>query len=167
MQRRRVAVVVALAGAWLLGLPVAASGAPHTTVSRTIQDCDGDNLLEFAPGEEHLEVMFGVQPPTPPADDCAEDEGADTPRLPRRASLLNFLHMSDFQIVDEEGPARVEFFDFTQRPPGPTPQDRPSAYPYNGSDLALTEPDCCHGYQSEPALGARSRHGCSRVHPYG
>ena len=121
MQRRRVAVVVALAGGWLLGLPVAASGAPHTTVSRTIQDCDGDNLLEFAPGEEHLEVMFGVQPPTPPEDDCAEDEDADTPRLPRRASLLNFLHMSDFQMVDEEGPARVEFFDFTQRPPGPTP----------------------------------------------
>ena len=35
----------------------AAPAAPTTTVQRTIQDCDGDNLLEYSFGEEH--VAFG------------------------------------------------------------------------------------------------------------
>ena len=41
-------MAVGLAG--LVAFAPAASGAPFTTVQRTIQDCDGVNLLEFAPG---------------------------------------------------------------------------------------------------------------------
>ncbi|HEX2231979.1 MAG TPA: hypothetical protein VHG69_01295 [Thermoleophilaceae bacterium] len=118
---RRSLSIAALAASAMLAPTATAFAAPHTTVSRTIQDCDGDNLLEFAPGEEHLEFRFGEPPPSePPSDEaCPRDEGGDTPRRPRTDSLLHFLHLSDFQIVDEESPARVEFFDFTQRPSGP------------------------------------------------
>ena len=75
----------------------AATAAPHTTVSETIQDRDGDNLLEPAPGEDY--TVYGARPGF----------------RPRRGSLLNFLQLSDFQTVDEESPARVEFLDWTQR----------------------------------------------------
>ena len=76
----------------------AASAAPHTTVSETIQDRDGDNLLEPAPGESY--TIYGAR---------------SNFRPPRRGSILNFLQLSDFQMVDEESPARVEFLDWTQR----------------------------------------------------
>jgi hypothetical protein len=78
--------------------------APNTTVQRTIQDTDGDNLLEFAPGEDYT-VLGG------PADYRPSHQG----------SLLNFLQLSDFQTVDEESPGRVEFLDTTQRGPGLNP----------------------------------------------
>jgi hypothetical protein len=123
MRRRHVPRVLLAAVVAVLVPATAASAAPHTTVSRTIQDCDGDNLLESAPGEEHIQFGIGESPPgDPPSEEaCPRDDSGDTPRRPRRASLLHFLQLSDFQIVDEESPARVEFFDFTQRPPGPTP----------------------------------------------
>jgi metallophosphoesterase (TIGR03767 family) len=86
----------------LTGTP--ALGAPATTVDRTIQDRDGDNLLEFAPGEGH--TVVGAGPGYRP---------------PRGGSLLNFLQLSDFQMVDEESPGRVEPVDTTQRVPGANP----------------------------------------------
>lgn len=81
-----------------------ALGAPPSTVDRTIQDRDGDNLLEYAPGEPH--VVVGAGPGFRP---------------PREGSLLNFLQLSDFQMVDEESPGRVEPIDTTQRGPGANP----------------------------------------------
>ena len=43
------------------------------------------------------------------------------------ASILNFLQLSDFQMVDEESPARVESLDTTQRVPGATRSRPPTA----------------------------------------
>lgn len=98
MSRRLVALVLGLA--LVAVVPQASVGAPATTVVRTIQDTDGDNRLEYAPGEDYVVV------------------GADEDfRPPRRGSILNFLHMTDFQLVDEESPGRVEFLDTTQRGP--------------------------------------------------
>ncbi|HVL95574.1 MAG TPA: hypothetical protein VM266_06905 [Solirubrobacteraceae bacterium] len=100
---------------------VAASGAwaaPSTTVARTIADCDGDNLLEWAPGEAYLDLAA----PVPPASETAcVATGARRPTLPNTASILNFLQLTDFQLPDEESPARVEMLDATQRVPGLNP----------------------------------------------
>jgi 3',5'-cyclic AMP phosphodiesterase CpdA len=71
---------------------------PHDTTVRTIVDRDGDNRLEFGPGEDHTYHGTGE----PPAIE---------------GSILNFLQLSDFQVVDEESPGRVEFVDETQQPP--------------------------------------------------
>src|ERR687893_800446 len=92
LMHRRSLVAAALAGLAILVLASSALAAPHTTVSRTIQDCDEDNLLEFAPGEEHYDVRFGQEPPSdPPGRGCPRDDSGDTPRLPNTASVLNFL----------------------------------------------------------------------------
>jgi metallophosphoesterase (TIGR03767 family) len=96
---RRVLIVAVVA----LGLfvpPAPAGAVPVDTTVRTIQDLDGNNRLEFAPGEDHI-VLEGPQGFQPPHD----------------GSIINFLQMSDFQMVDEESPARVEFLDTTQRGP--------------------------------------------------
>ena len=61
----------------LLGAPAAV--ASTTTAERTIQDCDGDNLLEAAPGERH--VTFG----SPFTDQGCADTGGRTPQLPQSA----------------------------------------------------------------------------------
>jgi metallophosphoesterase (TIGR03767 family) len=111
---RRALVTLA---AFLAATP-AAMAAPATTVERTIQDCDGDQLLEYAPGEPHVQW-----------DDADEDDGPPCTTAPRRrplrlppsASILNLLQLTDFQTVDEESPARVEFLDTTQRVPGLQP----------------------------------------------
>jgi metallophosphoesterase (TIGR03767 family) len=95
----RIAILV-VATSLCGGLTIAPVSAHPTTVERTIQDTDGDNLLEFAPGEDYL--VFG---------------DATSFRPQRRRSILNFLHLSDFQMVDEESPARVEFLDTSQRGP--------------------------------------------------
>ena len=102
----------------LLGcLAPPAAAAPTTTVQRTIQDCDGDNLLEYTFGEEHIPFTED------PFDaDCSREagEGEDL-HLPNTASIVNFLQLSDFQTVDEESPGRVEFLDGSQRAPGLQP----------------------------------------------
>src|SRR4051812_2327803 len=79
----------------------AATAAPRDTTVRTIRDTDGDNLLEYAPGEDY--TYLGP-------------EGASY-RPPVRGSILNFLQLSDFQDQDEESPGRLEFLDQTQQPP--------------------------------------------------
>src|SRR3954466_11864583 len=78
----------------------AATAQPRDTTVRTIRDTDGDNLLEYAPGEEY--TYLGP-------------EGASY-RPPVRGSILNFLQLSDFQDQDEDPPARFEFLDQTQEP---------------------------------------------------
>src|SRR3954447_21643862 len=147
---RRMGTAIALIAAFTMTATAAA--APRDTTVRTIQDTDGDNLLEFAPGEDHCVFTLTLTPASP---DCAGT--SLTSRKPE--SILNFLHLSDFQTVDEESPARVEAVDTTQRAPGLNPfsaayrpqettstqivesmgrQARNTTSPITGAKLALT-----------------------------
>jgi hypothetical protein len=94
----RSTLVLLLTGALLAPL---APAAPRDTTVRTVRDRDGDNLLEYAPGEDY--AYLGP-------------EGSSY-RPPVRASILNFLQLSDFQDQDEESPGRLEFLDQAQQPP--------------------------------------------------
>ena len=113
---------ILLAGAMLVCAAPAAA-APTTTVERTIFDCDGDNLLELTFGEQHLSYDDAAQREEETGGDpCSKEFGeGERPRLEPSASIVNFLQLSDFQIVDEESPARVEFLDSTQRVPALQP----------------------------------------------
>ncbi len=103
-------IVVVVAGlALVFAAPAAA--APFTTLQRTMLDCDGDDRLEPAPGEDYVAPGSGDD-----EDECAPREGT-RPRLANPHSILHFVHLTDFQMVDEESPARVEFFDSSQRGP--------------------------------------------------
>src|SRR5687767_11957356 len=115
MRNGRLALL-ALAAA--VAVAPAAAAAPTTTVQRTIQDCDGDDYLEFAPGEPH--IAFDA-PFEEPGEACAGVDDGEELRLRPQDSILNFLQLSDFQMVDEESPGRVEFLDGTQRVPGLQP----------------------------------------------
>ena len=84
----------------LIAIAAPAYATPRDTTILTIRDQDGDNLLEYAPGEDYFVIN-------------ADDDF----RPPRQGSIVNFLQLSDFQIIDEESPARVEFLDTTQQPP--------------------------------------------------
>ena len=92
----------------VFAITATAAAAPRDTTVRTIQDTDGDNLLEFAPGEKHCVFALTL---TPPSECLTGSIGSPT-------SILNFLQLSDFQAVDEESPGRVEAVDSTQRAPG-------------------------------------------------
>ncbi len=89
-----------------MGLGIAALAAtaagpavarPQTTLSQTIEDRDGDNRLEPAPGEDYVV-----------RDDLGQP-GPDRER--RRRELIFFAQLTDAHVVDEESPARVEFLD--------------------------------------------------------
>src|SRR6185503_802955 len=84
-----------------------AASAPNTTVERTIFDCNGDNLLELTFGEQHLSYDDAAQREEEAAGDpCSKEFGAgERLRLGPGGSIVNFLQLSDFQIVDEESPA--------------------------------------------------------------
>ena len=107
----RLTTMLAVLAAALIAA-ASASANPRDTTVRTIQDTDGDNLLDYAPGEDHCVFTY-----LPDADDCVARD-----LKPRDAdSILHFLQLSDFQVVDEESPARVEVLDSTQRVPGASP----------------------------------------------
>ena len=77
--------------------------AGKTTVQQRVYG--GNNLsafsfLDLKPGEPHLVREDGIA-------------GAIPARARRRRSLLYFAQLSDFQLADEESPARVEFVDIT------------------------------------------------------
>ena len=99
---RQLATVVAVLG--IVAAP--AYAVETTTVQRTIQDTDNDNLLDYAPGEDYTFIQGDSSNPAP-----------NGYQRPNTASILNFLQLSDFQTVDEESPGRVEFLDTTQRGP--------------------------------------------------
>ena len=85
------AVVLALASV------AAAASAPRHTGQRTIVDRNGDNRLEYGPGDRRV-VRGEISPQLP----------ALTPFRP----LIAFAHLADTQMVDEESPGRVELVDF-------------------------------------------------------
>jgi 3',5'-cyclic AMP phosphodiesterase CpdA len=99
--------------AGLVGLGTTAHASPFTTVERTMLDCDSDNLLDMAFGERH--VIFPGTPDQREEDPCEDQTSGEDLRLPPTASIINFLQLSDFQMVDEESPGRVEWLDGTQR----------------------------------------------------
>ena len=94
-------LTLGLAAVVAIGAAAPALAVPRDTTIRTIRDTDLDNLLEFAPGEDYIVL-----------------NGPEEFRPPRHSSIVHFLQMSDFQMVDEESPARVEFLDRTQENPG-------------------------------------------------
>ena len=103
MFRRSFAVVAGLTLA--LSAVAPAFAAPRSTTELTIDDYQGgDNLLEYGPGENYLVL-----------DATGAVASDQTFRPPRTGSILNFLQLTDFQLVDEESPGRVEFLDPTQR----------------------------------------------------
>ena len=101
----RRAGILALAAAATLGFAAPAhAGWPPSTTSRTIT---GDvaspfSFLGYGPGWKRVV-----------RDDLAEPQRR---RSKRRRSLLYFTQMSDFQLADEESPARVELADLSDTP---------------------------------------------------
>jgi metallophosphoesterase (TIGR03767 family) len=90
-------LLIALAAAGVLAIGAGAAAPPETTIARTIIDRNGDGLLEFGGGEPLLvrEQLAAAQ----------------SGRQTRRRPLVFFAQMTDFQLVDEESPARVELVD--------------------------------------------------------
>ena len=72
-----------------------AEGRPATTVSQTIVDRDGDNVLDPGPGERHV---------------LRQELGTKTGLLKPR-HLAFFAQLTDTHVIDEESPLRVEFTD--------------------------------------------------------
>ncbi|HEX2240851.1 MAG TPA: hypothetical protein VHJ82_06910 [Actinomycetota bacterium] len=94
---------VALAALLSLGLTVQgpigqSKPAAVTTLDRTIKDVDEDILLEYAPGEPY--ILLG-----------SSEKKPDHFRPPIAGAILNFLHLTDFQIIDEETPGKLEVLD--------------------------------------------------------
>lgn len=75
----------------------AAAPSPATTLAETIVERDGDGLLDRGPGEPYAlrEELARARPG----------------REGRRRSLVFFGQLTDFQLLDEESPARVELLD--------------------------------------------------------
>jgi metallophosphoesterase (TIGR03767 family) len=89
--------LIAVAAAAVLAIAADAAPPPPTTLSATIVDRNGDGLLESAAGEGLV---------------VREELASALPgRADRRRPLLFFAQMTDFQLVDEESPARVELVD--------------------------------------------------------
>ena len=96
---------LALAAAVLLACASAAWAevAGKTTVTQTLSPLEGAfKLLTEAPGEPYTTRTEGIG-------------SAQPGREARQRSLLYFSQVTDFQLADEESPARVEFID----PAGP------------------------------------------------
>ncbi len=98
-------VAIAMAGfAVGVGQTAAQSGGPetlgHTTVEQRIVPSGdtGFRTLGLGPGEPYAVREQGIG-------------AAKAGRAERRRSLLYFGQLSDFQLADEESPARVEFLD--------------------------------------------------------
>ena len=89
------------------GNSYAAELAGRTTVQQRVGGGDpsqGFQFLTQRAGESHLVRQERVG-------------SVVADRARRRRSLLYFAQLSDFQLADEESPARVEFVDLTANPP--------------------------------------------------
>ncbi|MGH2957947.1 MAG: hypothetical protein ACRDL6_13255 [Solirubrobacterales bacterium] len=109
--------MLALACAALAASAAAAYGAHlavdtlgHTTLEQTVGGPNPDDgytnlaVQEFDPDAQHL-VRDGA------AESSPAIPNAQPGRESRRTSLSYFTQLSDFQLADEESPARVEFLD--------------------------------------------------------
>jgi metallophosphoesterase (TIGR03767 family) len=94
--RPRTLIAVAALGA-ATAVAAGAAPPPATTLGGTIVDRNGDGRLDSGPREPRL-VRAELAQPLPG-------------REARRRVLLTFVQLSDFQVVDEESPARVELVD--------------------------------------------------------
>ncbi len=89
--------IIATLGAFTAVAYAAGSG---TTVDKTIADSNGDNRLEFGPGEPYK----------------VREDLVKKPKFvfaPPKELFRPILQLSDFQLADEESPARLEHFDTT------------------------------------------------------
>jgi metallophosphoesterase (TIGR03767 family) len=90
-------LIAAVAIAAIATFGAGAAPPPPTTLGGTIVDRNGDGRLDSAAGEPRLlRVELGTPQPG---------------REARRRVLISFVQMTDFQLVDEESPARVELVD--------------------------------------------------------
>ena len=108
----------------------------RTTLERTIEGTgdpgDGFQALRLGPGESRIV-----------REELAE---AEPGRAKRRVSLLYAAQTTDWQLVDEESPARVEFLDIAANPPFPStvsaawrPQEALGAYAIEQSVRQINE----------------------------
>ncbi|MEJ7787158.1 MAG: hypothetical protein WKF96_20335 [Solirubrobacteraceae bacterium] len=93
---RRIWMQAAVA-ATALAAVTPASGAPSTTLSRTIEADQAQERLKPGPGDDYLV-----------REDLATARGG---RATDREDLLFFAQMTDSHVIDEESPLRVEFTD--------------------------------------------------------
>ena len=97
MRRRSIGTLITALLLVLAATGIAIAAGASSTVDRTIADRDGDNRLEPAPGDAYLQ---------------RDDLGTRTAAGGRAGiPLFTFGQLTDFQLVDEESPARVEFLD--------------------------------------------------------
>ena len=90
-------LIAACVAAGLAALAAGAAPPPATTLGGTIVDRNRDGRLDPGPAEQRL---VRTELGTPQAG-----------RQSRRRLLLSFVQLTDFQLVDEESPARVELVD--------------------------------------------------------
>ena len=83
--------------AGLAALGAGAAPPPATTLGGTIVDRNGDGRLDQVAGEQRLVRT--------------ELAAAQAGRQSRRRVLITFVQLTDFQLLDEESPARVELVD--------------------------------------------------------
>ncbi len=88
----------------------------HTTVDQTIcaQDPSSSNCLPTSARDNAAYYKLRTAPGEPYATrELSATPVAQPGRAQRRTSLLYFSQLTDFQLADEESPARVEFLDPT------------------------------------------------------
>ena len=90
-------LIAACLAAGLAALAAGAAPPPATTLGGTIVDRNRDGRLDPGPAEQRL-VRTELGAP-------------QAGRQSRRRLLLSFVQLTDFQLVDEESPARVELVD--------------------------------------------------------
>ena len=96
------ALTAAVAG---LALAANASGAADTLGKTTLEQ-----RIVPTPTEDFRNLSSGRASPTSSAS--SRSATAQAGRAERRRSLLYLGQLSDFQLADEESPARVEFIDY-------------------------------------------------------
>jgi metallophosphoesterase (TIGR03767 family) len=103
--RRTIVIAACLVAALIAGVAHSLAAVPDTLGKSTVQQRivpastnPGFRQLKIAPGEGYTVREEGVG-------------AAHSGRASRRTSLVYFGQLADFQLADEESPARVEFFD--------------------------------------------------------
>ena len=140
----RAAVAAATCVATAIGVPAALGHSGHPPIGKSQSEIAGRSTLEqtLRAREEGQPFTFLTTGPGEPHVVREESIGtAAQGRADRRVSLAYFGQLTDFQVSDEESPARVEFVDITANPPFPSALSaawRPhEAMVAHGVDLAI------------------------------